>query len=266
MEKSIKQKIADTNQRYLTGMLDSGIPDKLLSQLEAMDWGLLDALGKRSGSRGEFMPLGAMELSEIQAKRDEFNAIGLEAIRAGKVGAVILAGGQGTRLGFDKAKGMYDIGLTRHLYIFEQLIANLIDVVREAGAWVPLYVMTSEKNDGETREFFEEHSYFGYDSAHVKLFVQGMAPAVDFGGNLLLESPDSLAMSPNGNGGWFASMLDAGLDEDMRARGIEWLDAVAVDNVLQRIADPVFVGATIASGCACGAKVIRKNDPYERVG
>ena len=93
-----------------------------------------------------------------------------------------------------------------------------------------------------------------------------MVPAVDFDGNVLMEAEDSLAMSPNGNGGWFTSLVKAGLGEDMKEKGVEWLNVFAVDNVLQQIADPVFVGATIQSGCVSGAKVVRKCDPYERVG
>jgi UDP-N-acetylglucosamine/UDP-N-acetylgalactosamine diphosphorylase len=89
---------------------------------------------------------------------------------------------------------------------------------------------------------------------------------VDFDGNILMESEDSLAMSPNGNGGWFRSMISAGLSEDIHKRGIEWLNVFAVDNVLQRIADPVFIGATLLSGCVSGAKVVRKTGPEERVG
>jgi UDP-N-acetylglucosamine/UDP-N-acetylgalactosamine diphosphorylase len=93
-----------------------------------------------------------------------------------------------------------------------------------------------------------------------------MVPAVDFSGNVLMEREDSLAMSPNGNGGWFKSLVRAGLDRDLKEKGVEWLNVFAVDNVLQQIADPVFVGATIQSGCVSGAKVVRKCDPYERVG
>ena len=93
-----------------------------------------------------------------------------------------------------------------------------------------------------------------------------MVPAVDFDGNILMESEDSLAMSPNGNGGWFKSMLRAHLDEDIRTRGIEWLNVFAVDNVLQRIADPCFIGATIQKNCVVGSKVVRKNAPDEKVG
>jgi UDP-N-acetylglucosamine/UDP-N-acetylgalactosamine diphosphorylase len=156
--------------------------------------------------------------------------------------------------------------VTRPLYIFEQLVANLLQVKEEVGAWIPLYIMTSDKNDGQTRAFFAEHDYFGYEKDYVKFFVQEMVAAVDFEGNLLLEAPDSLAMSPNGNGGWFQSLLGAGLDADLKEKGVEWLNVFAVDNVLQRIADPVFVGATVLSGCVSGAKVVQKVSPDERVG
>lgn len=231
-----------------------------------MDWSYLDLLGQEKTQRGKFEPLGATELQEIKERKEEFRNAGLEAIRGGKVGAVLLAGGQGTRLGFDKAKGMFNIGVTKNLYIFEQLIANLMNVKEEAGVWIPLYIMTSDKNDAQTRAFFEEHNYFGYHSDYIRFFVQEMVPAVSFDGDVLMETEDSLSMSPNGNGGWFQSMLGAGLDKDLKEKGVEWLNVFAVDNVLQRIADPVFVGATILSGCVSGAKVVRKVSPYERVG
>lgn len=260
------EKITSTNQKYLKNLVGKEIPAKLEKQLEEMDWTCLDMIHQKEQERGTFAPLGAMELSEINQKKDTFSGIGIEAIKACKVGAILLAGGQGTRLGFDKAKGMYNIGVNKELYIFEQLVANLMKVTRQADAWVPLYIMTSDKNDEQTRAFFKEHNFFGYNPDFVKFFVQEMVPAVDFDGNVLMEAEDSLAMSPNGNGGWFKSLVKAGLDADMKEKGVEWLNVFAVDNVLQQIADPVFVGATIASGCVSGAKVVRKADPYERVG
>ena len=266
MKKEIKDKIISTNQKYLKNIIDTEIPQKLEKQLENMDWSYINLIHDKEQKRGEFSPLGAMELSEINEKKAEFEACGIEAIKASKVGAILLAGGQGTRLGFDKAKGMYNIGVNKELYIFEQLIANLTKVKEQADTWVPLYIMTSDKNDEQTRNFFEEHNYFGYNKDFVKFFVQEMVPAVDFDGNVLMESADSLAMSPNGNGGWFKSLINAGLDKDIKAKGVEWLNVFAVDNVLQQIADPVFVGATIKSDCVSGAKVVRKVDPYERVG
>ena len=266
MKASVIEKINATNQKYLKGLVGKEIPQRLVDQLNNMDWSCLDLIHGSEQKRGTFGPLGAMELPEIEAKKDEFKALGLEAIKQCKVGAILLAGGQGTRLGFDKAKGMYNIGVTKELYIFEQLSRNLQKVTDEAGAYVPLYVMTSDKNDTDTRAFFAEHDYFGYNKDYVKFFVQEMVPAVDFDGNVLVEAEDSLAMSPNGNGGWFTSLLKAGLGEDMKEKGVEWLNVFAVDNVLQQIADPVFVGATLQSGCVSGAKVVRKVDPYERVG
>lgn len=266
MEQRILDKINSTNQKYLLPFVGKDIPARLEKQLEEMDWSNLDAIHNKEQKRGKFSPLGAMELSEIDANKEKYQTIGIDAIKKCKVGAILLAGGQGTRLGFDKAKGMYNIGETKELYIFEQLVENLKKVTTAADAWVPFYIMTSEKNDAQTREFFEEHNYFGYNPDYVKFFVQEMVPAVDFDGNVLIEAEDSLAMSPNGNGGWFKSLIKAGLDKDIKEKGIEWLNVFAVDNVLQQIADPVFVGATIESGCVSGAKVVRKVDPYERVG
>lgn len=266
MEQRIIDKINSTKQRYLSAFVGKDIPERLEKQLEEMDWSNLDAIHNKEQKRGSFSPLGAMELSEIEANKDKYTAVGIDAIKHCKVGAILLAGGQGTRLGFDKAKGMYNIGETKELYIFEQLIANLKKVTSAADAWVPLYIMTSEKNDEQTREFFREYDFFGYNPDYVKFFVQEMVPAVDFDGNVLVEAEDSLAMSPNGNGGWFKSLIKAGYDADIKEKGVEWLNVFAVDNVLQQIADPVFVGATIESGCVSGAKVVRKVDPYERVG
>ena len=266
MKPEIKEKITATNQKYLKKFLTEEAPAKLESQLEHMDWSYLDMIHNKEQQRGTFSPLAAMELSEIEANKDKYLATGLDAVKNGKVGAILLAGGQGTRLGFDKAKGMFNIGKTKELYIFEQLVSNLMKVTNQTGTWVPLYVMTSEINDGMTREFFEEHDYFGYNKDYVKFFVQEMVPAVDFDGNLLMKSEDSLAMSPNGNGGWFKSLINAGLDKDLKDKGVEWLNVFAVDNCLQRIADPLFIGATIAYGCESGAKVVRKAAPDEKVG
>ena len=213
-----------------------------------------------------FAPLEAVEVSDIEAGKEKFLKLGLDAIRAGKVGAVLLAGGQGTRLGLDKPKGTLNIGVDRELYLFEQLFRNLMDVTDQAEAYVPMYIMTSNINHDDTVNFFEEHAYFGYPKDYVKFFVQEMVPACDYEGHVYMESDTEVAMSPNGNGGWFGSMVKAGLLEDIHARGIEWINVFAVDNCLQRIADPLFIGATIDSGCESGAKVVRKAAPDEKVG
>lgn len=242
--------------------------ERLSTQLKAVDWSLLSLLDgeNHTNLRGELAPLGALELAEIDQDRARYTDAGLKAIREGKIAAVLLAGGQGTRLGWDKPKGTYNIGITRPLYIFECLIRNLQQVTDAAGCPIPLYIMTSDKNNTDTIAFFEEHDYFGYGKENVRFFVQEMAPAVSFEGELYLEAPDRLALSPNGNGGWFSSLEKSGCLAEMRGKGVEWLNAFAVDNVCQRICSPDFVGATLLSGSDCGAKVVSKAFPTEKLG
>ncbi|MBO4939706.1 MAG: UTP--glucose-1-phosphate uridylyltransferase [Clostridia bacterium] len=249
--------------------LDENGKATLLSAIENLNWEFEDALANpadMSGKDRDIRPIEGLRLPEIEKRKTEFEAAGVQAIQDGKVAAVLLAGGMGTRLGVDGPKGAYDIGITKPLYIFEQQMKNLLEVTNKCGKIVPLYIMTSDKNNEATVSFWKEHNYFGYPKSEVKFFKQDMAPAVDYDGKIILERKDMPALSPNGNGGWFSSMMRAGLVEDLHKRGVEWLNFYAVDNVLQRIADPVFVGATILSGVNCGAKVICKTDPYEKVG
>lgn len=242
--------------------------EALLEQIAATDMSILDSCRHREelAKKGVISPLAAMQLSEIKEKEEEFTKVGLGAIRAGKVGAVLLAGGMGTRLGSDNPKGMYNVGLTRELYIFECLINNLLEVVRQADTWIHLFVMTSDKNNDATISFLKEHKFFGYQEEYVHFFEQEMAAATDYSGKIYLEEKGKLSTSPNGNGGWFISMKNAGLLDFVEKQGIEWMNVFAVDNVLQRIADPCFVGATIEKNCTVGAKVVRKNAPDEKVG
>lgn len=256
---------------YINKQLEQ-LPEKekavLQKKLDAIDFSVLKEIERRATvtERGVFAPLEAVEVDEIEKRADEFKEIGLKALRDGKVGLVLLAGGQGTRLGFDQPKGTVNIGLTKEIYIFECLMNNLMQVVKEVGVFIPLYIMTSISNKKETVDFFEEHQYFGYDKSYIKFFIQEMVPTVDFEGRVLMASNTELAMAPNGNGGWFSSMVLDGMLEDVHKRGIEWINVFAVDNVLQKMADPMFIGATIASGCESGAKVVRKAAPDEKVG
>ena len=135
----------------------------LFAQIEATDMDVIECCKHKEdmAKRGVISPLGAMELPEIEANKESFTKTGVEAIKAGKVGAVLLAGGMGTRLGSDNPKGMYNVGLTRDLYIFECLINNLMDVVKQAGAWIHLFIMTSDKNNDATIGFLTEHDFFG---------------------------------------------------------------------------------------------------------
>lgn len=249
--------------------LDGQEREKLLSQIELTDFSVLENLSeenRHSAKRGRFSPLGAVTAGDIKKNHSRYYSTGAKAIKEGKVATVLLAGGQGTRLGYDKPKGMFNIGVDRELYIFECLINNLLRVAEDTGADIPLYIMTSEKNHHDTVNFFEEKNYFGYKKQYVKFFIQDMSPSVDFSGKIYMESKSDISISPNGNGGWFSSVVRAGLLRDIKKKGIEWINVFAVDNVLQQIADPCFIGAVIESGSQSGSKVVSKASPDERVG
>lgn len=237
----------------------------MVDQVDQLDLSVLNA-SESEEKRGSFAPLFATTLAEIEKNRESFTKTGLQAIRDGKVGAVLLAGGQGSRLGFDHPKGMFNIGIDRELYIFECLMNNLLEVTKAAGAYIPLFIMTSAENNKETREFFEEHDYFGYSDENVWFFVQEQLPTVDVNGKLMLSDRGRISTAPNGNGGWYASMAKTGMLRIVQNAKIEWLNVFAVDNVLQRIADPCFIGAVIESGRVSGAKVVAKAAPEEKVG
>jgi len=240
---------------------------ELLKQIEETDFSVLSKIGKgTTGDRGVFSPLAAMQRSEIEAREKELREAGIKAIQEGKTAALLLAGGMGTRLGSDAPKGMFNIGITKPVYIFERIISNLLDVVKETGTWIRLFIMTSEKNHDATVAFLKEKNYFGYKEDRIVFFKQDMAPACDFNGKLYMEAKNRISTSPNGNAGWYSSMVRAGLDKILIDEGIEWIDIFAVDNVLQRICDPCFVGATILSNVSVGAKVVRKAAPDEKVG
>ncbi len=266
-----KEKLQKYGQEHLLKYyeeLSDASKETLLTQIEETDMSVIEYIhgGSASDNRGVITPIECMELPEIRENEAKFRATGLEAVKKGEVGAVLLAGGMGTRLGSDDPKGMYNIGLTKEVYIFQRLIENLKDVVKEAGAWVPLYIMTSDKNHDATIYFLAQHEFFGYNPEYVKFFKQDMAPATDHNGKIYLEEKDKLSTSPNGNAGWYASMIKAGLDKQAKEAGVKWINIFAVDNVLQRIADPVFVGAVIDGGYVSGAKVVRKAARDEKIG
>lgn len=241
----------------------------LKKQIEDVDFSYLDELNKtkQNTSKACISPIEAMTIDEINLKKDKFERVGIDALKRGEVGAVLLAGGMGTRLGSDDPKGMYNIGVSKKLYIFECLFNNIMSVVQKTKAFIPLFIMTSDKTDKKTREFLKEKNYFGYNPKYIRFFMQDVAPCTDFNGKILMEAKDRIATSPNGNGGWFNSILkDESAAMFLKNSNVKWLNVFAVDNVLQKICDPVFVGATILSGAGIGAKVIKKANPFEKVG
>ena len=268
---SINEKLKKYGQEHILKYYDElSDPEKeaFLAQIEATDMSVLAAAKNPDelSKKGVISPLPCMELDEIEKNKAKFEETGIKAIKEGKVAAVLLAGGMGTRLGSDDPKGMYNVGITRELFIFECLINNMMDVVKKADAYFHLFVMTSEKNHESTVNFLKKKNFFGYPEEYVHFFKQEMAAATDYNGKIYLEEKGRMATSPNGNGGWFVSLERAGLLDKVKEWGIEWFNIFAVDNVLQRIADPVFVGATIEKNCVVGAKVVRKNAPDEAVG
>ena len=272
MIENIKDKLKEYGQEHLLKFadeLDDSKKEELLVQIEETDFDILKALEtvSKKEERGVITPItDVAKITDIKEREKEFEEAGIKAIKEGKAAAVLLAGGMGTRLGSDKPKGMYNIGITKDVYIFEMIIRNLFDVVNKTGCMIHLFVMTSEKNHDDTTTFFKDHKYFGYDKEYIHFFKQSMAPATDRDGKIYLESKNRLATSPNGNGGWYKSMADNGLLSVLKEENIEWLNVFAVDNVCQRICDPKFIGATILSGKPCGAKVVAKADPNEKVG
>lgn len=265
------RKLREAHQEHVLRFWDELTGDErdaLARQVMGIDFSVLEAAqeGPAASDSGTVRPLPALELGEVEREKDRFEAAGLKALQEGRVCAVLLAGGMGTRLGSSAPKGMFDLGKTRHVFIFQRAFEVLLAVCGRIGRPIRFFIMTSELNDKATRAFIEEQNYFGYDPAYVTFFTQDMAPAVDFAGHVLMESKGRIATAPNGNGGWLTSLARAGLLDVMHREGIEWINVFGVDNVLARICDPVFVGATLLSGCATSVKVVRKAFPEEKMG
>lgn len=240
---------------------------QLLNDIQNANFSVLRNINKPYNLvRKKIKPANVVSLADVARRRHEYESVGMRMLEQNKVGAVLLAGGMGTRLGFDKPKGMFNVGETRFVSIFELLMQNINDVVEVTGRHFPLFIMTSFQNDAETRKFFEDNNYFGYPHDKVHFFMQNVEPTCDFNGKVYLAEKWRISFSPNGNGGWYSSLINAGYNRILDSEGVEWLNVFGVDNVLQRICDPAFIGATVMSGSRCGAKVVCKTDPTERVG
>ena len=265
------EKLKKFNQEQLLKYSDELSKDEfalLANQIEKTDFNYLNELNaKNEKTDFTISPLKALTIKEIEMNKCKYEQIGINAIKNGEVGILLLAGGMGTRLGSDLPKGMYNIGKTKDLYIFECLFNNLKKVTERLNVKIPFFIMTSEINDKVTRQFLKEKNYFGYDENYIRFFVQEMAPCVDFNGKIFLEAKNRLATSPNGNGGWFNSLLkDDKARELLEQSKIKYINFFGVDNVLVKMADPVFIGATIAGNFEVGAKVVKKQFPEEKVG
>ncbi|KAH7910926.1 nucleotide-diphospho-sugar transferase [Hygrophoropsis aurantiaca] len=231
----------------------------------------------------EPLPANACESVNDPVKAGDWRRNGLKAIAEGQVGVLLLAGGQGTRLGSSSPKGCYDIGLLSQKTLFQyqaERIARLqVIAEKECGkvansVVIPWYVMTSGPTRHETESFFEKHGFFGLDSKNVVFFEQGTLPCLTMDGKIMLDSPSHVAVAPDGNGGLYAA-IRAPLSpankshtvlSDLRKRNVQYVHTYCVDNCLVKVADPVFLGYCLSKNADCAAKVVPKASPTESVG
>jgi UDP-N-acetylglucosamine/UDP-N-acetylgalactosamine diphosphorylase len=212
----------------------------------------------------EFEPAPVVHLDG--AERERALAEGERLLRAGTVGVIVVAGGQGSRLGFEGPKGAYPIGPITEAPLFEIHAHKVLALERRYDTSVPLYVMTSPANDRDTRAFFRENGFFGLSPDRVVFFAQGMWPAVWSDGRVVLDRADHIFMSPDGHGGILRAMDVSGAFADMEQRGLGTLFYFQVDNPLVEIADPAFIGLHSLRRAEASTKVCAKRDPEEGLG
>ncbi len=273
----LRERLAAAGQEHVlrfAGELEPARLDAFLTRLESLDLPKLSrqiaaALGPAPRPARDVQPPELVEAGDSpeHAARDAAaRAVGEQALAEGRVAAFLVAGGQGTRLGFDGPKGRFPVGPLTGRSLFAWHAQRVLAAGRRCGRAIPYYVMTSEANDADTRAAFEEAGWFGLDPADVMFLVQGMLPAVDHEGRMLLADKDALALSPDGHGGSLRALEASGALQDMRRRGVEQIFYFQVDNPLARVLDPVFLGLHLQRGAEMSTKVVAKTDPAEKVG
>ena len=208
------------------------------------------------------IPKNAYELELTQKARQTGEA----SLRRGEVAVLTVAGGHGTRLGSNGPKGTLPIAPISGKSLFQLHAEKIRAAQQKYYTCIPWYIMTSETNDRVTQDFFRSHRFFGLDSQQVCFFTQGMFPAVDLHGKLLMNSKSNIVMSPNGHGGTIIALKGKGILNDMEGRGIKHIFYHQVDNVLIKIADPVFIGHHLKNEAEVSLKVVKKCHPEEKVG
>ncbi len=257
--------------------LDHNGRQKLADQIKSIDWPRVLQWTKEAGESVSADVIASVKPAPYKPEHPESSADkelytkaiqrGIELLKTGKVAAFTVAGGQGTRLGYDGPKGTYPVSQVKHKSLFQLFAEGILRNQNKFGRTIPWYVMTSVINDAPTRAFFEENAFFGLDASQVKFFTQGMLPAFDLAtGKALLEAKDSLALSPNGHGGSFQALHDSGALQDMLDKGITTLSYWQVDNPMIRQFDPLFLGLHDISGSEMSSRALIKRDSKEKLG
>lgn len=241
-------------------------------QLSRLDFAELARLYSQSKSEESSLDLRSVStppvirLNDVK-RHNEARAISEKALRAGQLAVILVAGGQGTRLGHDAPKGTYPIGPVTQRSLFQIHAEKVLALSRRYGTNIPLLIMTSQENDAVTRDYFHEHRWFGLDASQVWFFLQGMLPALNAAtGEVLLRSPGELALGPNGHGGVIQALHEAGYLDRLQAQGVTDCYYFQVDNPLVKIGDPTFVGHHLAAKAEMSLKVLAKLYPMERMG
>lgn len=246
----------------------------LLADLDQVDFPLMDRLAaewiKSTPPAAQFERIEPVPVIPVvdpsRPDAREALAVGEAALRAGRIGLFLVAGGQGTRLGFDGPKGSYPIGGLTGWTLFRYHAEKILNLQRRYGCVLPWYIMVSQTNGPATRAYFEANGWFGLEPDNVIFITQHMVPCMDGDGKFMLESPGRLAMNPNGHGGCIQAMVEDGVLEDARKRGIDTLCYFQVDNWAVKVADPYFIGYHLQAGAEMSSKNHRKHLPREAVG
>jgi len=236
----------------------------------------LDSIRNNKLKSGELEPVPDKSWGSAAATDDQtrqiFREKGLTAVGEGRAAVILLAGGQGTRLGSNLPKGMFDVGLPSKKTLYQLQAEKLLKLKQlaeektKAPASVPWYIMTSPATRAATSSFFSRHDHFGLPAEDVTIFEQGTLPCFDYEGRIILEEMHKVSRAPDGNGGLYRALDRGGILADLRRRGVEFVHVYCVDNILVKMADPVFIGFCLAKGAECGAKVVEKTSPHESVG
>jgi UDP-N-acetylglucosamine/UDP-N-acetylgalactosamine diphosphorylase len=268
----LRQRLGKYGQEHVLSGWDRLSDDErrgLLDQLRGLDLAQLQALYANRDHSFAVPPAEHIRpVPVIPAGADgEATRRGEEALRAGEVAVLLVAGGQGSRLGFDHPKGMFAVGPVSNKTLFQVHAEKVLALRRRYGKPLPFLVMTSPATDAETREFFAQHNNFGLPADEVAFFCQGTMPALDRAtGRLLMEAPGRLFLSPNGHGGTLTALADDGLLESLRQFGIRHIFYFQVDNPLVKVADPAFLGHHILERSDVSAKIVPKESPTDKLG